>query len=582
MQNLSNYFLPLTSTIFIETVAVIFCLDIIGSAIAGYIKMPRWTRSVWWFMGVGVWAFIFFVVNLFLPLSFPTAMSSLLVPTLFFSRPYFEKNKFLDLLRSLFQNPWFWLITLPLVPVAFIKSSTPPYQWDEMAYHYISPFVLNHAEKWAFSGALYDIIIQSVDNFYRLLFALFHTYSPARFLNFVIFITTTFSLSLFISNKTNRFYGLLLPLLMFYFPGQPIIQMVTSGYVDMPTACFFMIGFFLLFEVDSLIPALSYLSLAASGKYAILIPITATAPILIYNLKKITKYFVRAIPIFIILGGFWYLKNLYFVHNPIYPLPYGKSFFSGWTTYVTVSTLPRILLELLPGSKLVLLVCILSTITGVIFSKSIIRKIVLSTICFVIIDFFIINKTSGFLVRYYWHLQPILIVLSVLSIFPDLSDNKYLKYWKYFLVILLLSLGIRNMFRTSFQSYQQIYRNRQETYYFLGRIDIYQWIKNNYPRLGYLPKWCESNPGEVVLMVIDPELIWYEQESLVRIFFTNCNNTSDPSVLKQKQKKFLISLTPCESKAKIYPTDGENEYYRLNQSIVCSSKQIEKYLYEIK
>ena len=185
---LNDYFTPLNVWNLITTLGLLLFFDVLGSFINHFfLKFSTKLRSVYWLFGLGVFICIWFVAGFFIvPHRLPIIISIILI--LLITLPnYFWHKEFSPLWSTIRELKLPLLILLPLMPAVFVKSSLPPYRWDEMVYHYISPWQLQHLTTWHFAGGLYENLPRVFDTFNTLIFSLTHTYSIARFFHFLIF-----------------------------------------------------------------------------------------------------------------------------------------------------------------------------------------------------------------------------------------------------------------------------------------------------------------------------------------------------------------------------------------------------------
>src|SRR3989344_8249080 len=191
MLNLSDFFGPLNISNLLIFFSFVACCEIIGYRPAKLFigKIPYFLRGAIWLLGMGIVVFAYFLSHYFVPYSFPTilfVLIVLLVPTV---KYYIGEKGLKSLSDFLRDNKLPLFIVLLVLPQVFVKSSQPPYVWDEMSYHYISPYTLYFEKVWDTGVSLYLNLPRLLDTAFISLFSLTKTYSVARLLQFSIFVT---------------------------------------------------------------------------------------------------------------------------------------------------------------------------------------------------------------------------------------------------------------------------------------------------------------------------------------------------------------------------------------------------------
>jgi len=556
----------------------------------------------WWMIGLGQTAFFHFILNLFFPLSKITALLAIIIPSLPLVRIYYKEQGYKTLLESLFQVKIPLIIFSPLIFFVFAKSSLPPYQFDEMAYHYLSPFDLANSVKWSFSGGIYQVIPHSLDLIYHILFALFHTYSVARLTHFALFFSSHLTLYLWLKTRYGIVPAIIYWVSIFYTPGQNWVYPSTSGYVDAGTTSFILIGIIFAFETifwskRQVYASIIFFSLALGSKYT---PITSFLaylfPMLILNPTSFKPHkLIKPLLLAVSVGLFWYIKNTIFTLNPIYPFVFGcraidcigsKSFFGGWTTIVKISNIPSIFTDLSGGNPKILYFFIIALILA-----SATRQIKISRLSLIIglttfTEVLFMKYFSGFYLRYFYHLRFILLLFIATQTSISIKGTII---WRYLRVIFICAVSffyIRNIPRLVYYYYRYDLTAIEKDFA-LGRIDIFQWIKHLHPKTSQAVEWCNKQTSPVILHTGDPDLIWFDYEGMSRVFMTNCQITTVSSIEKTSGNPYYyysIASCPPENES---PFDRFSNYNQrilrsFNNSVACKGESINKVIKIIK
>jgi len=598
---LSQYFHPLNIALVLFVVATLFFFDAIGTWFdSRYIKSPAFLRPAVWLYGMGLFVAVWFGLHFFIPFRADYILFSTL-PLLYIALPpylHFRRWKELWIFAKSHRLPL--IIFFILSPALFVKSSLPPYLTDEMAYHFISPAQLAHLSTWRFDGDFYQSLPQVLDFFFVLAFALTKTYSVARLTIFAILATAM----LFAFSSFKRLFGrppAYFFIFAFFSLPQALVLTATVGFVDVAAYSFMLIGLVLLIEffLNSSSPTL-YLSsifwgLALGTKYTSLSAFAAILPVallLIFSKIKLRNFAVLLL-LLTVFGGYWYIKNWVAYGNPLYPMFGGRTainFTGNWTTPVDLAHLRAILEGLFPGNRL-LQIFILVTPLLVWFNRAPkVRIVSLFLVSSVVLELIILKYFSGFYARYHQHLQLWLLLL--------LSIQFTNRYRLIFLTIFLFLLV--NFIQTVKITYQPSFLTRQEISYATGKLDIYGWVKAELPRVYDVIRWCENPPGgEVPIVFVDPDMIWFEKDGYLRSFLTNCYLEKDiplegvpvenllDQARRQKLKFITASINQCLPDSQIGPKRGlrddldERTIYlrQLSNQFLCHSQEIIPHLY---
>lgn len=634
---LSDFFSPLNIYNLSVFLAVFFILDAVGFKFAGILKPPPYLRMIYWIWGLGIFIFIWFFLHFFLPFWSSYLWLSLIILSMI-SVPSYIKNKgFLGLIKSVLRFPYpFILLIIALKPLYFLFSA-PPYYGDEMIYQFYSPARILMEKNWVFlasinsifSPNLYEMIPKFLNESYWMMFSLTKTYATARLLHFLIVFSAIYAVSAFIKEKIGLLAGISYLFFSLYLSAY-FLHFSTLGYVDAGSAAFAIL--FLITVVDLILSKKSrnfYISASVFGltvgmKYTILVfvvSIILIGAILARNMLR--KFFKKnysgklffAAVLFLIFGGFWYLKNLIMSGNPIYPFFFkclhswkcttGTGFFTGWTLPLRLENFTQIRNIIFQNSNIFYYFTLISLTSTVIISKILKIRLILfsSSLVFlsVITEILLSKNISGFELRYYFHW---LLLIPLILIFP-LGLISRIKDSNTFLKRIVFTAWIFTLF---FTVGPVVYRNIKRLYegdfvygyvrnYAAGRINLDQWLDYYYPQMSDFVKWCGKKDTMKDVLVIDPGLIWTSNEEYVKVFLVNCNlitnvasDYSDPqkvlvSVKTKYPKSYIVSVERCD-KNRSYKNANTDPYivsrYEANQEVICAASEIFKNLYILK
>lgn len=437
MLNINNFFSPLNlSNISILFFFIFYC-EILGYWVSrkfiGEIK-PLLRGSIW-LIGLGVVVFVYFLSHFYLSYASTANLILLavinIVPTIF----YFKEKAFVGLFNYLKSNVIPIVIVSLIMPIIVVKASMPPYVWDEMAYHFISPHDVYFEKAWNFGSSFYMNLPRLMDTAFISLFSLTNTYSPARLLSFFVFISFLLMAYRFLKEK----FGLGLAIAFFAFTlfhPENYLLWSTFGYIDIGTTSFVMIGFFMLLDyfydrnISSIQYAIIFFALAVGSKYSAVTQlltfglITSTLFILRkdYLLFKDRRLFLSLI-MFLILGGYWYIKNYFIAGNPIYPILFGCKFEAcenidfGYTFPFTFSNISIISSRIFMNDLLLPKIFISSIVVSLTLGSKKVKELLLLVSFFVFIEVLFLRNISGFEGRYFYHWQIFTVLVTVLPLF---------------------------------------------------------------------------------------------------------------------------------------------------------------------
>jgi hypothetical protein len=535
---------------------------------------------------------------------------------------YLKEQKWKETLKVWRGSLPMLVIFLVLFPLVFIQASRPPVEWDEMAYHFISPQSLyNLSQFWSFNGYLYMDVPRSLDIFYILNFSAIRTYSMARLVNFMFLLTGVAYAYNFLKEKFSLLSALFFTLAILSVP-QTLVKHSTSGYVDMPANALvlmvFVTGvvFVLKPNKKELLLIVLLASISAGIKYTVLMPLLPLVLIIfiVILFKKGSykdylnkKLIINALIIAIVFGGYWYIKNYYFYENPVFPFLFdckspfgdacarGSSFFGSWTTKVSFETVLPILRELLVDNVPLAVLTLLLPIWALFSKNSETRKTFILLGTAVVLEFLALAKFSGFHFRYHQHLQFIIIFLVSTQLANRYSSQTFNRIAKFVIALATMLLIPYFIYATYYNYYHVSFR--QETKYALGMVDIYQWIEWRMPKVVEFAKWCSEQDQTVKVVQHDPDMIWYSYDGLVRVFLVNCQLTGLPLgdktvdetrklIVEDDLKFYLISPNECVGEDEVkkkndFETDERFLMRKRNNMMVCSGEKVVDSLYYI-
>jgi len=436
---LGDFFAPLNFTNLLVFFAFIFCCEIIGFwLVNNFIGKPRFfLRGAVWLIGLGMVVFTYFLSHYFVSFAFPSILFVLLILSVLSINTYIKSKAWKSLFIFLKNNAVLSVFILPVLPMLFVKISLPPYMWDEMAYHYVSPYTLYFERVWNIGNGLYENLPRLLETAYIALFSLAKSYSLARLLHFSIFMTFLASAYTFLKERFGLVVAIIFFLLVIFHP-ENFLLWSTFGYIDIAVASFILIGFLAFLDflftntIESLVFSFVFFSLSIGTKYSALIQFISILLILMFILIKrkirITRYnkkLIFGVILFFVLGGYWYLRNFVNTGNPIYPFLFGckldeciSTNLGRWTTAFTISNFLNIFSRVFHNNKLLQHLFLIS-IPLSILHRSIKVKITLFTIfAFIVADFLIVKWVSGYETRFFYHWQ----FFSVLIISLPLTD----------------------------------------------------------------------------------------------------------------------------------------------------------------
>lgn len=638
---LSDYFAHLNGINLAQFLLCFFTFDAIGLRIGKYIKTPDYLRLVNWIFGLALFVLLWFFLHAVVPFTPVFTWLSLLIFSLVFLPGYFIHRGYTSLGQAIKDFPYPFAIILLIIKPIYFFLSAPPYMWDEMAYHYYSPAKLVTEKYWQFldGPSLYESLPRFLDTSFILLFSLTKTYATARLLHFMIVFSAIFTIGWFLKKRAHSLVGILYVLLALLQSAE-FIQSSTLGYVDAAPAIFtplliIVLADYMVTQKKNLFYSAAILfGITISMKYTIVIfpsiaLCTALISLLLINRnrileasKKINLRIIRRsfkiglmwLLLMGIFGGYWYFKNLILTGNPIYPFLFkcfkgmecgrGNQFFAGWTIpfdKLHFITIRAILFQ--KDAVLFYASCISLAIAATFSIFLRVKWVLYATLLIllsVLIEIAVARKFTGFEFRYYFHwlqLIPLVIILP-LALTQNLAKKIVSKNAVFVILgvsFVLLSTG--SVLKKNFHRfYEGDYVPGYVRNYAMNRIGLNEWIDYFFPHTGEFIKYCGRKMPMQKIISVDPNLVWFSYEGMMRVYMVNCNLSGANFSLNKKVEElnllnkkefsglYFIADERCitdKKKLKIYDDRNIQQRYDLNQSLVCSLKEVFKNVYQL-
>lgn len=619
---LNDFFQPLNlQTLFLYICLFIF-LDILGTFIKSlFVKGSRF-RILNWLLGLGIFIFVWFLTSLLIPYTQKNVLISIVLFLIVCLPRYLIRKEY----KSLFTEIWSLkvplLIIAPFLPAIFVKASLPPYYGDEMAYHFVSPFQILHLTAIKYTGGIYADLPRTMNMFFEIIFSLTRTYSIARLFHFSILVTSMIFSYKVLSEKFGWFTGFIFVFTFFSLP-QDIVLTSTLGYIDVAAYSFLLVAivsaisflikptneaFYMILIFWAMNLGTKYTGVSSFASFLLLFGVIVTYRI--KDLKRIVNWrnIITGTFLFLVFGGYWYIKNFVYFGNPIFPFifncwgnhvepcPQSGGFFGDWTTKVNLSNAPLILSQLFAKSRWIHLLVLITPLMSIFIKHKRIRFIAWLMFATVALEFVILKYFSGFYVRYHQHMQLYLLLGIVITLTQSMNKIVVKRAALIFSAILLLSSSGLYLYTVRFSNSLR-FLNWNEVNYSLGRMNINDWVNFYFPRMKETIRWCEETNGDVVkkLARFDPDLIWFDYDGLMRVFLVNCAYINPPIegvtldnvvplAVANKETFFMASPSKCIPDKDVvkkfsYETDDKYELRKLNNKILCNSKEILPNLY---
>lgn len=607
-------------------------LDIAGTGLASYLNLKKFLRPFYWVFGLSILVFIWFILHFFVKFEFQYILLTLIFIALPYSKTYFLDHKYLEILKIFIVFPFPIIFLYPVYKSLLISLSLPPYIWDEMAYHYISPFQLLNETSWNFGNplysdtlGLYQMLPRFIETAYVIGFGFTNSYMLARFIHLMIFITGISSTALFIKNKVN-YLGAVVFVYFAYYLTPSILVSATSGYIDSATASIQLLLFInsvsIIYkpEKSKIYSYLILFALALGSKYTVITFLIAnlilTTGFLVFyyldflkkellNKKEISKILL----ILIIFGGFWYIKNIFVSGNPIYPFLFpcfkglkcgsGQEFFSGWAIPVNFANYQLIKEALFQKNETLFRLGLAALFYSLFLFKYLKNKIYLllplTLFISVFIEIFFAKIISGFTPRYFYHWY-LLIPISFALVSKILFDSNRRIYTASLVFVLVFAQLIHKdiwplMEKNIADTNDHKTITPEKRNYSRNQMSLDDWTAHLFPKMNEVVKFCQQSGETKNLLIMDPSLIWSSYEGLSRIYFVNCkiiyvpidsnNNIADyKEVVKNYKDVFIATQSFC-GEEKEYEDKILQAYFDANQNLICNAKQTSKSLYRL-
>lgn len=327
----------LTSTIGIQTISILDKFLIKSNS-----KIFKTYKNELLFFSVPVGLSVVAYVNLFLGLFgyFNEVVIYITTIVLFLfslSKVYFIKIALISLIHTFYKVVLeYKVLLIPAVLIViiscslFLASLQPPISTDELAYHFpqVKDIVENKRIDPHFLGHyFYGNIPKLMEIIFALGYAL-SGYSLAHLLNTMLMFSFLGLVFVILSKTYGTKTAIISLLLLLLY--DDFTWNATTGYIDSATTgleiASLLLGIYWVVKKDLLLLLLSSLSIGMSlgMKYSAIPTIFfLIITIIVENKKTIVENIkIFFIPAFI-FGSFWYLKNIFYFKNPVYPLYFG-------------------------------------------------------------------------------------------------------------------------------------------------------------------------------------------------------------------------------------------------------------------
>jgi len=621
---LNDYFHALSPLVAGQLVLIILGFDVIGNGLVNLVtdKQTSWFRSAHWIIGMGLFVSIWFVIHFFVPYLDYILWLLLFVLGLIFFRWYQKRFSVSDLLATVVWFEVFVLLSLPLIKYLFVQISLPPFAWDEMAYHFYSPAQVISERNWDFSNpGFYNMMPRLLETLFVATFAMSKTYVIARCLQLLLIVSVIVSVSRFLAAKNSWLVAVIYQYLAVNL-NMAIILASTTGYIDAGAGGLTVLSILLLFQAnESKNKKIFYLSvifmaLSLGIKYsnvAAVLALMASAGFvfLLRQRQKVVKYLVQnqnnifvflltSLVLWLVFGGYWYLKNLILTGDPVFPFLSGQGSenLQNWgytqfklSNFKTIITAVFTSFELYQISLLSISIAILMTLN----KKRIHYTVWILMV--ILVEVLLVQFFSPFYPRFFYHwllLVPLLLVSGIDLRFEKIKEHHFSQLLISFLLLLLVFHFSAPIIRENKDTNLDIKNILDDDWWYAtGKHDFEGWLQKRWTgQYSYL-KWCDQRPEMTQLLTSDPEMIWLHP-GLTRIFLTKCNfkiielsndlsASASAELLFKNNQGYYVSAADCGSQ--IYEPFKEDvaakKMYDLNQAIICKVKKTSDYIYLI-
>jgi hypothetical protein len=591
--NLLAYFSPFNVYNISMFFLAVMIFDATGVLLASKLKFPDFLRMINWVFGLAPFVGLWFVLHLFIPFSPNFVMVSLISLGVITLPYYFFKMKYLSLFKQIIVFPFPLLFLLPIFKSLFFLTSLPPYQWDELAYHFYAPAMLATEQTWPFvkpyscnCWGLYEMIPHFLETAFTLFLSLTSTYATSRLLHLAIFISVVSVVGVFLKRNFNLLVAILFVFFAYYL-NPTLLTSSTLGYIDSAVSTLAVlylvtgVNFLITKQKGDLLAAVAIASIALAIKYSVLSFIAAATLILgifalimhrseIANwMRKKDKLNASSLKLIAVLaatalvfGGYWYVKNAVITGNPIYPFLFSckpefkcgaqEEFFAGWSIPFEWKNFQVIQNDLFVGflnvAQLFNIAAIATPILGIIFKKKRLVILSLAISATLLAEVFLTSKVTSYVGRYFLHwgfLIPLVLALP----FTITIKWSAPKLWYTVSLVFFLAYSYKTYQIPYLISRAQMDKIRSESYvapeyrnYARYRYSLTEWIHDIFPNTDELILWCGESRPMTKLLVADPSLIWSSYEGMMRGFLVNCEMIVLPVVEPADRDKYIENL----------------------------------------
>lgn len=657
MTTLTDYFMPLNASVVFQFISMVVVFDAMGFTLSRYIKFPSHVRMLYWVFGQSMFVFLWFVLHFFLPFERSYIVITLMFCGLITLPNYIKSREPLVFVVSILRYPYPLLLPILIATPMYSLLSLPPVYWDEMSYHYYSPARVLTERTWQFydPGTLsvfnvYSMMPRLLDTAYVVLFSVTRTYASARMLHLFVFLTSIYSVSLFVRKYFGVVSSLIFAFVVFFMRTDLIVN-ATSGFVD--AGAISLLSVFTVTLADLLLDkktgslyAPVVIGAIASGIKYTSLPFIAVATVSFMLIALVRKqkwlrthvrnnvvshrYALRSFSvgflIFLIFGGYWYIKNFFISADPVFPLlsvcKQGIScnrldalFGSDDQLFFNQKNFGLIRDIVFLGRQSFFLVFVTSFslifLAGFIAKKKSMQFLTGFLLISLLLEIVFSTKFLKFEIRYFYHWVFLIALVASLP-FGMYSSLAGIRRGIFLGGLTIYSLMFLYAFRTIFyrnvgEMYGNIFANAKVgeftsgraqydnvTRYATGRVTIYQWVDQLFPQTSHIVRWCDTSSNAMTLLIIDPAFLINSFEGLSRMYFVGCSveaispasqvslDAQSRMVRDAYRGRYLVSLTGCNrDKQNLFLGENQRRMHLLNQSVVCQSKPVMKHVYVV-
>lgn len=598
----------------------LFLMDYSGYKLAQIFNISKDFRIVNWLIGTGFFVFIWFILHMFIPFNPIFVALSLSILTLItFILPI--KYSFSGLFKNKFELIILIIFLIPFLKISFFRLSLPPRLWDEMAYHFYSPVRLFNETQWNFDSPIrqnqfdfYMMLPRSVDTMYIIIFALTKTYATAQLLHFLIFISTILISSTFVKKMAGK-SGAIIFLFTILFLYPELLFDSQIGYIDVATASFAILSLLSLFnflkkqDVSNMRTAVLFSAIAIGVKYTLLSYIASiwliTIILILFknksNVVQIIKsnkslYISELLPLSIIStiwGGYWYIKNLVYTGNLIYPFSLlcrscsiGTDKLQGWGYLdFNFQNIPEIIMPLFKNESAFLFIMIFGIFYIFFHKKTIIKKYILLILFTFLLEFLLLSRVGSYTSRFFYH-WPIIISMTLSLPFKGVLAFKKKNFSLLFMFFSIFVLTMINFYRTQPIQAKLNSISDNDRWFARGKLSLLDWLKPTIPHMYETVINCGRDHELIKYKIADPNLIW-GQYGLTRVYLVNCEyeyiKLKDNAELTYNNIDInlpILSTEECSNQEVTFTNNEMLEFHKLNQMLICERSMTERFTYK--